>query len=194
LQRIEAMKEPFRGYYQTVKYTVQRRSASGTETVIVGPMAIKSEIIRPQPDTVLGLGMNRIFGVAWAGEEPVERVEVSVDDGRTWAPAQLIGLRAPFCWTLWEYLWEVAQPGSYALRVRATSASGQVQPVEHDPLLGGYMIHTVRPRTVQVEAGRRSEVTPSDYDTLVYDMNAYAEENSRLRLDVELEFSGGAGI
>ena len=31
-------------------------------------------------------------------------------------------------------------------------------------------------------------------DLLLYDMNAYAEENSRFPLDVELEFAGGGGI
>jgi hypothetical protein len=29
---------------------------------------------------------------------------------------------------------------------------------------------------------------------MLYDMNAYAEENRRLPLDVELEFAGGEGI
>ena len=29
--------------------------------------------------------------------------------------AELLGMRAPYSWTLWEYLWEVAEPGAYAL-------------------------------------------------------------------------------
>ena len=36
--------------------------------------------------------------------------------------------------------------------------------------------------------------SPADLPTLLYDMNAFAEESARLPLDVELEFSGGAGI
>jgi DMSO/TMAO reductase YedYZ molybdopterin-dependent catalytic subunit len=194
LQRIMVVNQPFKGYYQTVKYTVGRRGRNGTETVVVGPMAVKSEIIRPQAGAVLGPGMNRLFGVAWAGEESVARVEVSTDGGRSWAPAQLIGMQAPFCWTLWEYLWEVAEAGSYQLAVRARSASGRSQPERHDPLLGGYMIHAVRPISVQVQSGRRAEAAFANLDTLLYDMNAYAEENSRYRLDVEMEFSGGEGI
>src|SRR5256885_304166 len=59
LGRIEVLDLPFKGYYQTTKYTVQRRTEAGAETVIVGPMAVKSEIIRPQAGTKLGLGMNR---------------------------------------------------------------------------------------------------------------------------------------
>lgn len=195
LQRIEAIREPFVGYFQSVKYTVQRRAAKGLESVVVGPMAVKSEIIRPQPGEVLGLGMNRISGVAWAGEEPVDRVDVSTDGGESWGPAELIGMRAPYCWTLWEYLWEVAESGSYNLRVRATSASGRSQPEQHDPLNGGYVIHMVRPLPVKVETVARGGPVPlGDRDTLLYDMNAYAEENSRLRLDVEMDFTSGDGI
>jgi len=194
LKRIEVLDRPFQGYFQTKKYTIQRPAAQGQGTVIVGPMAVKAEIIRPQAGAALGLGTNRLFGIAWAGEDAVARVEVSCDAGSTWNPAELIGPRAAYSWTLWEYLWEVAQPGDYEVLVRATSAGGQVQPLEHDPRLGGYMIHFSRPTRVQVEGARQSRAQWSDLDTLLYDMNAYAEENRRLPLDAEMEFVGGEGI
>ncbi|MBY0527633.1 MAG: molybdopterin-dependent oxidoreductase [Gemmataceae bacterium] len=189
LERIEATDKPFKGYYQTVKYTVQKRTPAGMETVIVGPMSIKSEIIRPQPDAVLGLGTNRLFGVAWAGEEAVERVEVSIDGGATWNAAHLIGQRIPYSWTLWEYLWEVGEPGNYTIMSRAVSTGGHTQPTQHDPLYTGYLIHYVRSTAVRVQSIRHR-----DADLLLYDMNAFAEANARLPLDVELEFAGGEGI
>jgi DMSO/TMAO reductase YedYZ molybdopterin-dependent catalytic subunit len=194
LHRIEALQTPFHGYFQSTKYTIQRPAARGLETVVVGPMAVKSEIIRPQPGTVLGIGTNRLFGVAWAGEEAVERVEVSTDGGETWGGANLLGPRTPYSWTLWEYLWEVARPGEHVLLSRAASARGQLQPRQHDPNNGGYLIHHSRPLTVRVEAGQPVLPQRSDVETLLYDMNAYAEENVRARLDVEMEFAGGGGI
>jgi hypothetical protein len=196
LERIEVLAKPFHGYYQSVKYTVKRRSASGgLETVVVGPMEVKAELVRPVDEAVLHLGTNRLFGIAWAGEEAVASVEVSTDGGRHWQRADLLTAPAKYCWTLWEYLWEVAVEGDYTLLARATSSSGRVQPVEHDPLNGGYLIHHVRPRTVRVAAGRRrAAAAHADEATLLYDMNAYAEENTRLPLDVELELIGGAGI
>lgn len=194
LQRLEAIDRPFRGYYQSVKYTVQRKTPEGVSTVVLGPMAVKAEIVRPVQDAVLGVGTNRLFGIAWAGEEAVDRVEVSVDGGRSWSQADLLTPAAKYCWSLWEYLWEVATPGNYALLARATSSTGKTQPTEHDPLNGGYMIHHVRPRQVRVETGQRAEAIPADFASLLYDMNAYAEENMRLPLDAEMEFSGGAGI
>jgi DMSO/TMAO reductase YedYZ molybdopterin-dependent catalytic subunit len=195
LRRIELIAQPFHGYYQSVKYTVQRRGKGGDlETVILGPMAVKAEVVRPEEGAALGVGTNRLFGVAWAGEEALDRVEVSVDGGRSWADADLLTPAARYCWSLWEYLWEVAQPGEYQILARAVSASGRVQPAEHDGLNGGYMIHHIRPRCVRVAAGQRATATHGDVLTLLYDMNAYAEENMRLPLDAEMEFSGGAGI
>lgn len=194
LRRIEVLDRPFQGYYQTKKYTVQKQTADGVRTVVVGPMAVKAEIIRPSAGAVLGVGTNRLFGVAWAGEHAVARVGVSTDGGQTWDQAELIGPRAPYSWTLWEYLWEVAEPGDYTLLARAEAENGAVQPLRHDPLLGGYMIHFSRPTNVRIEGARRSHAQRSDLDTLLYDMNAYAEENMRFPLDVEMEFAGGGGI
>jgi DMSO/TMAO reductase YedYZ molybdopterin-dependent catalytic subunit len=195
LCRIEVLDAPFRGYFQATKYTVRRRTADGVEAAAIGPMRVKAEVIRPRGGDVLGPGTNRLVGVAWAGQEAVARVEVSTDGGRTWGDAELLGPRAAYSWTLWEYLWEVSDAGPYALLARATAAGGQVQPAEHEPLNGGYLIHHSRPVEVRVEAIRRSVAArPGDIDALVYDMNAYAEENSRLPLDVALEFAGGEGI
>ncbi len=194
LRRIEVLDRPFQGYFQSTKYTVQRRGPLGLERAIVGPMAVKSEIVRPHAGEVLGVGTNRLFGVAWAGTEAVARVEVSTDGGRTWAGAELIGPRAPYSWTLWEYLWEVADPGAYRLLARATSAGGRVQPAEHEALSGGYLIHHSRTTPVQVVPSRQSRDRPADVETLYYDMNAYAEENTRFPLDVEMEFTAGGGI
>jgi DMSO/TMAO reductase YedYZ molybdopterin-dependent catalytic subunit len=196
LGRIAAIDYAFKGYYQTKKYTVQRRNPKdGTaEMVIVGPMVVKAEIVRPQAGDLLGLGTNRVFGIAWAGEEPVARVEVSTDAGATWTEAELIGPTAPYSWTMWEYLWETAKPGRFTLLARATSASGHVQPICHDPLLGGYQIHFARPREITVESRTRAQAKPADLDAMMYDMNAFAEENRRRPLDVELEMYEGAGI
>ena len=116
----------------------------------------------PAPGDVLGLGGNRLFGVAWAGEDSVSRVEVSTDGGATWSDATLMGPQAPYSWTLWEYLWEAESPGEYTILVRATSSRGRVQPADHDPLNGGYLIHHSRPLCVRVAAGPpRGRATPT---------------------------------
>jgi len=194
LRRIEVIDHVFQGYFQTRKYTVQRPGPNGLETRVVGPIAVKSEIVRPRVDEILGIGTNRLFGVAWAGPEAVARVDISTDGGRSWQRAELLGLQEPYSWTLWEYLWEVAEAGTYSLLSRATAAGGDIQPDRHDPLNGGYQIHFSRPRAVRVERTRHVSDQRSDAGLLVYDMNAFAEANTRFPLDVEMVFSEGEGI
>src|SRR5262249_37674052 len=100
LRRIEVVDRPFRGSFQSVRSSIRRKSPSGLEAmVVVGPMAVKSEIVRPRDGELLGIGTNRLFGVAWAGPEPVARVELSTDGGRSWNPAELIGPQAAYSWT-----------------------------------------------------------------------------------------------
>jgi DMSO/TMAO reductase YedYZ molybdopterin-dependent catalytic subunit len=194
LSRIAALDRPFAGYFQTKKYTIERETGAGLERVIVGPMAVKSEIIRPRPGDVLGVGTNRVFGVAWAGDDTVARVEISTNGGNSWSSAELVGPTARYSWTLWEYLWETGETGPHTILARAVSSRGAVQPLEHDALNGGYLIHHSRPCPVRVAATQRVLATSADEQTLMYDMAWFAEENSRRPLDVELEFSAGAGI
>jgi DMSO/TMAO reductase YedYZ molybdopterin-dependent catalytic subunit len=194
LKRIEVIDYAFRGYYQSTKYTVKQRGPGGVETVVIGPMKVKSKIIRPRPGEIFGIGTNRLFGVAWGGPEAIGRVEVSTDGGRTWSEADLMRPRATYSWTMWEYLWEVGRPGTYTIQARATTTAGQTQAATHDPQYGGYLIHHHRPHEVRVEATRRVEDRRSNADLLLYDMNAFAEENRRFPLDVEMLFSGREGI
>lgn len=200
LVRIAAIDAPFKGYFQSTKYTVRRRHVpndgadGGLETVVVGPMAVKSEILRPREGEVLGVGVNRVVGLAWAGEEAVARVEISSSACGDWTPAELIGPRAAYSWTLFEATWRVETPGDHSLYARAVSESGRVQPLAHDPLHGGYLISFSRPTCVRVTATGRGDAQPGDWQALLYDMNAFAEENASRPLDVDLQFAAGAGI
>jgi len=194
LTRLEASRVPFHGYFQTVKYTIQRHENGNQVTVPLQDMAVKSEIVRPFAGEALGLGKQRVFGLAWAGEEAVAGVEISTDGGKTWHETELLGPSAPYSWTMWEYLWKAEKPGAYEILSRATAASGRAQPTEYDPLYSGYMIHFSRSISVQVESRADKDAAAGDVDVLRYDMNAFAEANARRPLDVDLEFSLGAGI
>ncbi|MEX0612624.1 MAG: sulfite oxidase [Pirellulales bacterium] len=194
LTRIEAVTTPFKGYFQTAKYTIKHRTGGGTRTDVVGPMPVKSEIIRPLEQSILGIGGNRLFGMAWAGEYAVAAVEVSVDGGVSWQRAELQGPRAPYSWTAWEYSWETAMPGDYTLLSRAISEDGQVQPMDHDADRGGYLINFSRPIEVRVDAARLSQDFVGDVAKLQREMAAIARERSSRPLDAELEFISGAGI
>ncbi|MGH8571530.1 MAG: molybdopterin-dependent oxidoreductase, partial [Gammaproteobacteria bacterium] len=72
-------------------------------------------------------------GTAFAGDRGVGTVEVSVDDGATWQPAQLEYTGSPLAWVLWRYDWRPDRPGEYPLLVRASDRSGAPQVAEQRP-------------------------------------------------------------
>lgn len=150
LRAIRVVNEPFRGFFQSVKYTVKRKSARGVNEEVVGMMLPKSEITRPRQGECLTLGARLIEGVAWAGPEAVAAVELSCDGGESWKRAELVGPRRCYTWTNWRIEWEPLSPGEYRLLARAISASGEIQPSRHNPLHGGYHINFSRPVVISV--------------------------------------------
>ena len=184
----------FHGYYQSVKYTTQRRTARGLRTEVVGEMQPKSEILQPSHGQKLGIGMSRILGMAWAGPDAVAGVEVSVDGGQSWSAAELVGMTAPYSWTMWEYSWRPTQPGRYSLLSRAVSTSGRMQPMRHDPLCTGYLIHYSRPIEVDLELAWSAEEGASPQAEAIRALEQAAEDKSRMRLDVDMKYKDGGGI
>ena len=69
-----------------------------------------------------------IRGLAWSGQGAITRVEVSVDDGRTWHDAHIEEPRDRWLWVRWSWLWEADRPGAYRIIARATDEAGRVQP------------------------------------------------------------------
>lgn len=79
-----------------------------------------------------------IFGWALAGPSGVRRVELSIDDGKSWRDAELVDNRSPYVWTVWKYRFAAEKIGNYMIRVRATAGDGTVQP-QSDPQTGSGM-------------------------------------------------------
>jgi DMSO/TMAO reductase YedYZ molybdopterin-dependent catalytic subunit len=192
LTRIHVVDQPFEGHFQTVKYTARYRTGRGIQSESIGPMEVKSEILGPREGETLSLGVVRIFGLAWAGEEAVAAVELSLDGGASWCRATLVGPSAPYSWTLWEYNWDATRSGERALIARAISSGGRIQPAGYDSLRDGYLINWSRPIRVRVDASKpRSRLlAPS----LLEEVRARTEERARLPLDVDLEHVHGGGI
>ena len=74
-------------------------------------------------------GRTAIGGVAYAGIRGVPKVEWSSDGGDTWKEAIVRPPVSPFSWVLWADEWDPGKSsGTLRLRVRATDATGAVQP------------------------------------------------------------------
>jgi DMSO/TMAO reductase YedYZ molybdopterin-dependent catalytic subunit len=194
LQHMRVIDHVYQGFFQTVKYSVDHAAIDGKHRKPIGPGVVKSEIFHPRAGETLGLGTNRIAGVAWAGEERVARVDVSTDGGRTWQAAHLKGLQQPYSWCQWECLWTVTAPGDYTILACAHTESGQAQPSTYNPDNLGYIINVVLPRPVRVIGEKQAHAGFADDGTWTETMESFAEENTRHRLDVEIAFTAGDGI
>ena len=120
----------------------------------VQEMTIKSWINSPHPESgELRSGQLQVHGVAFGGLHGVKRVEVSVDGGKSWREARLVGP------DLGKYAWrQFALPvklgaGTHVVASRATDTRGNVQPETRLENQGGYnntswLDHAVKVQTV----------------------------------------------
>src|SRR4051812_1836697 len=156
LRSITAIAEPFEGVQQTVLYNYRRTEDDpGTPVTRKRPRALMAppgipeflsrlRHVRREP--------TRITGRAWSGDGPVARVEFSADGGATWADAELGDAAGGRGWAGWSHTWDPPGPGDYELCVRATSASGETQPLSAEDVWnrGGYGVNAVQRVAVRV--------------------------------------------
>jgi hypothetical protein len=99
----------------------------------------------------MALGAVTIRGFAWAGEESIDRVDVSTDGGSKWHAAELTGPKLPFAWRLWKLEWRPTEPGYYTILSRATDSAGRVQPIVSAWNPSGYLWNAIDRVGVLVE-------------------------------------------
>jgi len=128
LHKIKVLDQPHEGFFMDKVYRVFQKGEDPKSGKVVKDIAIKSIIVEPVNAEILPVGIVPIRGAAYAGETGIQAVEVSVDEGRTWQPANLIGPQETYAWRHWEYLWDVRQTGEFTIMSRATDARGRRQP------------------------------------------------------------------
>ncbi|MCX5722211.1 MAG: sulfite oxidase [Nitrospirae bacterium] len=133
LTDITVQQDEAQGYYMQTAYRYPARPVTPGEVIAssdlkpVETMVVKSLIAQPREGATLKPGPVTIQGVAWTGEGRIVRVEVSIDEGRTWEPARLIGEEQPYAWRQWQYIWQ-STSGLKTILCRATDDRGVTQP------------------------------------------------------------------
>lgn len=154
LSGIQVLDHPFEGFHQTRYYVfVEEGVENGSAKERVTSMRVKSLITWPGRGQLLPSGRHEIRGVAWSGNGPVFRVEVSTDGGRNWQPANLEGSKSPYAWQGWKFIWEASQPGHFLLRARATGGEGVVQPAKARWNYRGFANNSIHAVPVEVRKG-----------------------------------------
>jgi DMSO/TMAO reductase YedYZ molybdopterin-dependent catalytic subunit len=100
------------------------------EMCIIEAMPVKSLITFPKS----GIEHRQaealeVRGHAWAGDDRIRRVDVSIDFGATWRKARLERPANRLAWQHWQADVEFPQAGYYEVWARATDASGRAQPM-----------------------------------------------------------------
>jgi DMSO/TMAO reductase YedYZ molybdopterin-dependent catalytic subunit len=116
--------------YRYPKYAIPPGSpAVPSELEVIEGMPVKSSLTAPADGARVPFGPFTIRGFAWAGENAIERVDVSIDGGRKWSGTQLSPQKLPFAWRLFSIRWTPKEPGFYTILSRAIDTAGVEQPI-----------------------------------------------------------------
>lgn len=127
LDKIMVLEQPFEGFFMDKVYRVFQKGEDPKSGELVKGIPVNSIILEPEKEEPLFSGIVPIRGVAFGGEAGIKKVEVSVDNGNTWRPANFVGPNQPYAWRHWEILWE-ANAGNHTIMARATDTNGLCQP------------------------------------------------------------------
>ena len=102
-------------------------------------LAVKSLITKPAAGASFPAGRVAVAGFAWAGENDVTKVDVSIDNGATWQAARLTGEQAKYAWRRFEHEFAATKPESVLILSRAADSRGHVQPAVSQWNPSGYL-------------------------------------------------------
>jgi DMSO/TMAO reductase YedYZ molybdopterin-dependent catalytic subunit len=123
VERIEAVDHDYQGYWQTRGWSDP------------APYQIWGRIDTPASGDQIPAGAAVAAGVASAGDRGIFRVEISLDEGATWADATLEpSINPDFTWVRWVFPFEATGAAANIL-MRATDGEGNVAPEEQNPPL-----------------------------------------------------------
>ncbi|HYF92790.1 MAG TPA: sulfite oxidase [Symbiobacteriaceae bacterium] len=138
LTRVEVRTQPFRGPFQVRDYVYLPAPGAYDRATPVTLGRVSSIITHPSTGAAVPPGNLLVSGLAWSGEAPVARVEVSADQGAHWQPAELLEPAARYAWRRWECLLTGLTPGNVEILARATDAAGRTQPRQAEWNAKGY--------------------------------------------------------
>ncbi len=100
------------------------------DMMVMGSMIVKSVISYPQAGTEVQAGRPfEVRGQAWAGDDWVTGMEVSLDFGATWQRATVEDAPNRYSWQRWRANVTPPQAGYYEVWARATDNRGRSQPM-----------------------------------------------------------------
>ena len=136
LGSIEVLTEKYKGFWMEKAYQVTRApgmtekpDSLAKETVPLTTINLHSVFVSPVADEVIPVGKQyTIDGLAFNDGSGISKVDVSADNGKTWAAATLNPELGKYSWRRWKYSWTPTATGTYTLWAKATDNKGLTQP------------------------------------------------------------------
>jgi sulfane dehydrogenase subunit SoxC len=126
LHSLRLADQPYMARDETAKYS--DLMPDGKARIFTYAMEAKSVITFPSGGhTLPGRGAYELTGLAWSGRGRIDRVEVTVDGGATWAAAKLQEPRLPVALTRFRLPWRF-EGREAIIASRAIDETGYVQP------------------------------------------------------------------
>ena len=126
LRRLKPIDGPAMSREETSKYT--DLIPDGTARQFTFDMEPKSLITRPSGgDALPGAGLYQMTGIAWSGRGTIARVEITIDGGATWTPAELQTPLLPRAHTRFRFPWKW-DGRETVIASRCTDDTGYTQP------------------------------------------------------------------
>jgi DMSO/TMAO reductase YedYZ molybdopterin-dependent catalytic subunit len=158
--KIAAVTRPFDGVWMKTAYRIPvgkfplvERFIS-QETAVNTPITeilVNSLITSPSDGTHVKAGSKTaISGIAWDGGYGIRSVEISADDGKTWAVASLGEDLGKFAFRPWSYDFTPKTRGKLSVSASATNKLGQTQTHELIQNPGGYHHNVVQTLTLDI--------------------------------------------
>ena len=147
--RIRLEEQPSDNHFMVRGYRYNAPGEDPTKAEPVEAMRVKSLITYPLEGARIRPGAITVQGFAWAGLPGVQRVELSIDGGRSWQAAGFAGDSEPLAWRRWTVEVMLAH-GARTLMARATDAAGATQPLEATLNAGGYGNNSIHQVNVDV--------------------------------------------
>jgi sulfite oxidase len=140
------------GYRYPTKRVAPGAAVDPKDLAPLTGLVVKSLITRPLDGAVVPPGKITVAGFAWAGEIDIARVDVSIDAGATWQPAQLTGKPERFAWRRFEHTFTASRQDTHTILSRATDAKGATQPIVPQWNPSGYLWNAPDQVRIEVKA------------------------------------------
>ncbi len=146
LNEIKVYVDTFKGFWMDKAYLIPKNTTNGNENpdslskkmTPINKIDVRSVFVSPENESVIKANTPcTIQGLALDGGSGIEKVELSIDSGKTWNNCVLNPSLGNYSWRRWSYTF-IPETRNYSLQVKATNTKGDSQPV-HQWNRSGYM-------------------------------------------------------